>query len=324
MTTNPPSEPSPDPTETPQQPTRAGYVALMGPPNVGKSTLMNALVGERLSIVTSKAQTTWQKVAGILTTENRQAIFLDTPGLLDPVDLLQESLLAQAREAIRDADVLILVLDPVRPPGTEMKATLREISERSSVPLVVAINKADLARPDQMASLQRWVSDELGLEAHAISALSGKGLPELLEVAGDHLPESPFLYPADEIATDPVRFFVAEMVRETVFEQFQQEVPYAVFTQVEDFRQAGEGNRDRTYIQVTIFVERASQKGILIGDKGTAIRALGTAARRKIEHFLDEPVYLELWVKVLPGWRKKRAHLKRLGFSVPGDNAHQK
>lgn len=300
-------------------PTRAGYVALIGRPNAGKSTLLNALVGERLSIVTAKAQTTWRKVTGILTTETCQIVFQDTPGLLEPGDLMQRALVAQAREALRDADLLLVVLDATRSLGDAPRARLAEAVNESPAPRVVAVNKVDAATEAAVDAELAWARSHLGVEGIRTSGLRGDGREALLERIESLLPESPFLHPPDELAVEPVRFFVAELVRETVFESYRQEVPYAVLPRVEEYRSQG----DRTYIQVTLFVERASQKGILIGDRGSAIRELGRASREKIEHFLGEPVYLDLWVKVLPGWRKKRAALRRMGFSVPEDDAHR-
>jgi GTPase len=174
-----------------------------------------------------------------------------------------------------------------------------------------------VASPDQVEAGEAWVGSLNPAGVVQVSALQGEGVPELLEALEGHLPVSPFFYPPDEVATLPVRFFVGELVRETVFEHFREEVPYSTFCEVEEFREGG----SRTYIQVNIYVERASQKGIIIGNQGAAIRDLGRDARRKIEHFLDESVYLDLWVKVLPRWRKKRGELRRLGLPVPKSHA---
>jgi len=296
--------------------TRAGYVTLLGQANAGKSTLMNAMLGQALSIVTARPQTTWRRVTGLLSRGDAQFIFLDTPGLLEPRDLLQRSLLAQALEALREADVLVVVLDPVERGRPELRERIREAVQKSSAPVVLVVNKMDAATDQAMEREEAWAREVLKARVHRISALTGEGVPELLDTLEALLPEGPFLYPADDVATDPVRFFVAERVRETVMERYRDEVPYSVFAQVEEYREDGK----KTYIQVTLYVERASQKGILIGNKGEAIRALGLEARKKIEHFLGEEVYLDLWVKVLPGWRRKKAHLRRLGFSVPEDD----
>jgi GTPase len=312
---NPARSPSGLPTP-PAGETRAGYVTLLGQTNAGKSTLLNRMIGQPLSIVTSRPQTTWRRVTGLLTRGRAQFIFLDTPGLLDPRDLLQRTLLAQALDALREADVLLVVLDPVDPGRRELRERIRTAVLKSPAPTVVVVNKVDAADEAAVARERAWVTDALQLPSRPISALTGEGIPELLADVEERLPAGPFLYPAADVGVDPVRFFVAERVRETVMERYRDEIPYSVFAQVEEYRSDGR----KTYIQVILYVERASQKGILIGNRGEAIRALGQAARRKIEHFLGEEVYLDLWVKVLPGWRKKKASLRRLGFSVPEDD----
>lgn len=297
--------------------TRTGYVTILGSPNVGKSTLLNRLVGERLSIVTPKAQTTWRRITGILTEGDCQAIFLDTPGVLEPRDLLHRAFLGIAREAVREADILLVILDPTRPLDPGRRERLASLREECAAPVLVAVNKIDAADPEAVAREEEWARKALSPEGtHRISATSGEGVGELLAAIRERLPSGPFLYPPDDLATEPVRFFAAELVRETIFERFRQEIPYSVFCEVEEFREEDK----RTYVQVNIVVERASQKGILIGDKGTAIRELGRQSREKLEHFLGRPVYLDLWVKVLPNWRKKRGHLRRLGFHVPDDD----
>lgn len=293
---------------------RTGYVTLVGRPNAGKSTLMNAMIGERLSIVTAKAQTTWERITGILTTSSAQMIFLDTPGLLEPRDLLQRSMLSAARDALREADVVLLVLDGSAPLQPREKAVLEDsLRESSGVPLLTAVNKMDVARPGQVEDLCRWAAQALGGQVFQISAMQETGIEELVQALEASLPAGPFLYPADDIASDPVRFFVAEMVRESVFETYYQEIPYSTICRIEEFRE----DQDPIYIQAHLFVERNSQKRILIGKGGASIRGLGSDARKKIEAFLDRKVYLDLWVKVLPDWRRRRVHLKRLGFSVP-------
>jgi GTP-binding protein Era len=275
---------------------------------------MNALVGERLSIVTAKAQTTWQRVTGILTTDRAQMIFLDTPGLLEPRDLLQRAMLASAQEALGEADVILLVLDgSLAWEKLETDPVLAALEDRPPVPLLTAINKVDAAREGRAETIADWASQELGSESFLICALTGEGVDRLRGRLEEALPGGPFLYPEDEIARDPVRFFVAEMIRETVFEEFHQEIPYSVFGQIEEFRE----NEDPVYIQAHLFVERKSQKGILIGKGGSSIRKLGSRSREKIEEFLGRSVYLDLWIKTLPDWRRKRAHLKKLGFPVP-------
>ncbi len=297
--------------------TRSGYVTLVGRPNAGKSTLMNALIGEPLSIVTSKAQTTWQRITGILTTETAQLVFLDTPGLLEPKDLLQRTMLSAALEALSEADVVLLVLDAAKPLSPSEEAVLeRSLAECPAVPLLAAVNKVDAARGERVEELCTWVREHLRGDAFPISALTERGLDPLLARLEGALPEGPFLYPEDEIARDPLRFFVAEIVRECVFESFYQEVPYSTFCQILEFREG----QDPLYIQAQLYVERNSQKRILVGSGGASIRDLGAMARKKMEEFLGRRVYLDLWVKVLPDWRRKRGHLKRLGFPVPEED----
>ncbi|NNF12779.1 MAG: GTPase Era [Gemmatimonadetes bacterium] len=305
-----------NPPEDGEHPTRAGYVALVGRPNAGKSTLLNQMVGEHLSIVTPKAQTTWKRVTGLLTVGPDQLIFLDTPGLLEARDLLQKSMLGAALEALQEADVVLVVVDTTRPPSDDDRERILGALEGVSVPVHVALNKIDEARGDEVDAWASWIEGELDAEVHRISALDGQGVAILVEALREALPEGPFLYPDDEIATEPVRFFVAELVRETIFEQFRQEIPYSVFCQVEAFRES----QDPVYIQVVVYVERKSQKGMVIGKGGAAIRELGRASRAKIEHFLGRAVYLDLWVKPLRAWRKNRAHLGRLGFRVPPED----
>jgi GTP-binding protein Era len=296
--------------------TRTGYVALVGRPNAGKSTILNRFVGEHLSIVTPKAQTTWQRVTGLLTVDSDQLVFLDTPGILEARDLLQRSMLAAALEALSEADVVLLVVDGTRAPTPRDEERILAALGDVVVPVHVALNKVDAAAADALEAWEAWITDRLGHSTHRVSAADGTGTNTLLDALRADLPQGPFLYPEDEIATDPVRFFVAELVRETIFQQFHQEIPYSVFCQVEEFREA----QDPIYILMNVFVERASQKGMLIGKGGAAIRALGQTAREKIEHFLGRSVYLDLWVKPLKSWRRSRAHLGRLGFRLPAED----
>ncbi len=308
------SESQPDSAAVPVT-TKAGYITLVGRPNAGKSTLMNALVGQHLSIVTAKAQTTWQRVTGILTAEDAQAIFLDTPGLLEARDLFQRSMLGAALEALHEADVVLVVVDARYRPTPDETGPLERALEGARAPIHVALNKIDEADPAMIQAWSDWFEPR-GVTLHRISALEEKGTEQLLEALVTDLPVHPFLYPEDDVATESVRFFVAEMVRETIFEQYQEEIPYSTWCVVETFREQS----DPIYIQMNVFVERQSQKGIIIGAKGHAIRSLGEAARAKIEHFLGCHVYLDLWVKPLKSWRKSRAHLGRLGFRLPDDD----
>ncbi|MDT8342427.1 MAG: GTPase Era [Longimicrobiales bacterium] len=310
-----PDSPSPPP-ERPGA-TRCGYVAIAGRPNAGKSTLLNHLVGEKLSIVSPRAQTTWERVTGIRTTDVSQMVFLDTPGLLEVRDLHQKAMLGAAHEALREADVVLLVVDAARGGDEAVHPVVREALAETRAPRVVALNKMDLVDADALRREAGRLREHLGVDPIPVCATSGKGVDALVAALERALPEGPFLYPAEDLAIQPVRFFVAELVRETVFEHFEEEVPYAVATRVEEFRDDG----TPTYIAVSILVERESQKGIVVGKGGRAIRELGVAARRKIETFLGRPVYLDLWVKPLKGWRRRKHHLERLGYRVPEEGA---
>ena len=309
MTKDPTSAEEPNPVEV----TRTGYVTLVGRPNAGKSTLLNQLVGEHLSIVTPKAQTTWQRVTGILSVGTDQMIFLDTPGLLEAKDMLQRAMLGAALEALAEADITVLLIDSTTKPDSREAASTIEALSETNAPLHIALNKVDIADEEAIRAWEAWADRELSGSVYKLSSLTGEGADALLEGLRADLPVGPFLYPEEDIASDPVRFFVAELVRETIFELYHQEIPYSTFCHVEEFRE----NQDPVYVQVQIFVERESQKGILIGKKGRAIRELGEMARMKIEHFIDMRVYLDLWVKPLKAWRKNRGHLNRLGFRLP-------
>jgi GTPase len=297
---------------TPEQITRAGHVALVGRPNVGKSTLMNALLGEKLSIVTPKAQTTRESVTGILTTDTMHAIFVDTPGLLEPKYALQRAMHETAVDVLRDADLVLLLLDGTRP-GELPPIDVVEILRRKGTAISILINKIDAAPSDAVEMLEAWAARELAATTLHVSAVTGTGIDELKATIEARLPASPFYYPADDLAVQPVRFFVAELIRETIFELYEQEVPYSTIARVEEFREA----EDPLYIRATVYVERETQKPIIIGKGGAGIRELGRRSREKIELFLDRRVYLDLWIKVLPNWRAGVETLRYLGYRLP-------
>lgn len=294
------------------QPTRAGHVALVGQPNVGKSTMLNALIGEKLSIVTPRAQTTRVPVTGILTTGQHQAIFVDTPGLLEPRYALQESMLAAALAALADADVVLLLLDAEQPHEQPAEPALTALRTRTAQ-LLVAINKVDVGTAEAVAMLHEWSGEALGALPMSVSALTGNNVPALRLRILDALPPNPFFFPEGDLATQPTRFFVEELVRETVFEEYEQEVPYSSVVRIEEYREG----QDPIYIRATVYVERDTQKAILIGRGGDGIKRLGRRARRKIEAFLGTQVYLDLWVKTLRDWKKNTTALRYLGFPVP-------
>ena len=294
--------------------TRAGYVALVGYPNAGKSSLMNRLVEQKLSIVTPLAQTTRERVLGIDTRGGVQMVFVDTPGLVEPRYLLHRSMLHAATQVIADADVVLLLVDAAAHSGVpEFSPDVLELLERAKS-LVVVANKTDAARPTQVARVREWARERFPAAAvFELSALTGDGVEALRAEIARRLPVSPYLFPEDDVSSQPVRFFVAELIRESAFELFEKEVPYSVAVKVDEFREAA----TPIYVRATIYVERPTQKGILIGSGGAAIRRLGQSARQKVEEFVGAPVYLDLWVKVLPRWRKDAVALQRFGFPIP-------
>jgi GTP-binding protein Era len=285
---------------------RAGIVTVAGKPNAGKSTLLNRIIGQKLSIVSPKPQSTRDRVVGIHSVGDVQMVLLDTPGLLNPKYELQRAMRATAVEALRDADVIVYVVD-ANDGDPEPLHVAAGLSSPVRAPIITALNKSDLISPARREALAVRVPDAL-----LISAMTGAGIPELLEVAGTHLPESPFLYPEDEISTQNLRFFVAELVRETALEQLSDELPYSIACEIEEFRE----ERKPVYIRAVLHVERDSQKRILIGAKGQRIRSIGQVARKKIEALLEQDVYLDLWVKVLANWRKNAHALARFGYHV--------
>jgi len=288
---------------------RTGYVSLIGRPNAGKSTLLNRIIGEKLAIVSEKPQSTRDRVVGIRTTDDTQMVVLDTPGLLNPRYELHRAMRTTALRALGDADVIVYLADATdRVPPTLAEAA--ELTSTPSAPVILAMNKVDALRTAERDELRELLPD-----ARFISALTGEGVDDLLAELRDALPESPFLYPEDEISTASVRFFVSELVRETALEQLDEEVPYSLACVVEEFR---EGSAP-VYIRTVLYVERESQKRILIGSGGQRIRDIGRAARVKVEQFVGAPVYLDLWVKVLPNWRKSDSALRRFGYRLHDD-----
>ena len=283
--------------------TRCGIVALAGRPNVGKSTLLNALIGEHLAIVSPKPQTTRLPVVGLLTQDDSQFIFTDSPGLLEPEYKLHEAMRTHALRALAGAD-LIVYLHPLPEQPAPPLVDVARLGQPPRAAVITVYTKADLVRPSDRPTVRP--SDAL-----AVSALTRQGLDELLAALRAQLPEGPFLYDPEEMATQPMRFFAAELIREAAFELLHEELPYSVACEIDDFR---EGERP-VYIRAVVYVERESQKGMVIGQGGRTIKALGTAARTKIEALLGAPVYLELHVKVLPKWRRHAPSLKRLGYA---------
>lgn len=295
---------------------KAGYVALVGEPNVGKSTLMNSLLNQKISIVTSKPQTTRQRVLGILSKQEAQIIFLDTPGLLRPHYLLQEKMLRFAELALADADLIVLLTEVSR--GTELPPIVKEIVQREAArhekPMILAINKVDtLPRDHLLPLIADFSSEHLFKEIVPLSALKQENLEDFLSTIIKYLPVHPPFYPSDIVSEQPERFFVAELIREKIFEEYRDEVPYSTAVDIREYRERDEG---KTYIDADIIVERDSQKGILIGKRGGALKKIGQRARTDIEQFIERPVFLALHVKVRGKWRKDDNWLRRLGYTT--------
>ena len=281
---------------------RTGHIALAGAPNVGKSSLLNALIGQHLAIVSPRAQTTRLPVTGLRTEGDTQYIFHDLPGLLDPAYLMQARMRQLALEALERVD-LVLHLHPAPEAPAPAFNTLARLDHPLEAPLLTVYTKGDLLSPPRRAELER--------AARVVSAPDGEAsLPGLLARIREHLPEREFAHDPDDVGTQPVRFFVVEYLREAAFELLEDELPYGFTAEVEEYREA----ERPVYIRVTLFVERESQKGIVIGAGGATIKAIGAHARRRIEELIGAPVYLDCWVKVLPHWRKSAAALTRFGF----------
>jgi GTP-binding protein Era len=289
---------------------RAGYVTLVGRPNVGKSTLLNQLLKFKLSIVTRKPQTTRKRILGILSEKNYQIIFTDTPGLIEPHYNLQDIMMTYLKSAVKDADVLVYMADAAKPQRdfTEVDQQVLTIEK----PVILALNKVDLLPRDQLLPLIAHYQKQFKFtEIVPVSALKNDGVEILLKEIVARLPLSPPYFPLDQVTDQQERFFVAEIIREKIFNFYGEEIPYSCHVQIEAFKQR-KGKKD--YISAIIYVDQASQKGILIGKKGLALKRVGEAARIDIEEFLERPVFLELYVKVLEGWRKNPMKLESLGY----------
>ncbi|MEL7672947.1 MAG: GTPase Era [Chloroflexota bacterium] len=298
---------------------KSGFVAVIGRPNVGKSTLMNALLGEKVAIVSPKPQTTRLRQLGIYTRDDAQVVFVDTPGIHNPRTPLGEFMVTVALDALKDADVILFVADL----SEDATAEDRQIADlvrqaQAETPALLVLNKVDLV--DSPDRLQRRVAEFRGLVPDAdwltTVATSGEGAPQVLEHIIGKLPEGPRYYPADQLSDTAMRDIVAEIIREKVLLNLEQEVPHGVATVVEEYKQRSD---DMTYIHATIYVERDTHKGIVIGKKGQMLKTISQQAREEIEAFVGSRVYLELWVKVLKNWRRDERSLRQLGYRINRD-----
>lgn len=289
---------------------KAGFVNIIGNPNVGKSTLMNAFVGEKLSIITSKAQTTRHRILGIVNGDDFQVVFSDTPGIIKPAYELQESMMGFVKSAFEDADVLIYMVE-VGEKELKDEAFFNKITQ-AKIPVLLLLNKIDTSDQQQLEEqVALWSEKVPNAEIYPISALEGFQVKEVFERIVELLPESPPFYPKDQLTDKPERFFVNEKIREKILLHYKKEIPYAVEVDTEEFKEEESIIRIRS----VIMVERETQKGIIIGHKGAALKRIGTEARKDLEKFFGKKIHLELYVKVNKNWRSNQKQLKRFGYS---------
>jgi GTP-binding protein Era len=296
-------------------PDKAGFVTILGAPNAGKSTLMNALMGEKLSIITSKPQTTRKRVLGILTEENYQIIFLDTPGILEPKYKLQEKMMDFVNISLQDADIIVWLHDAQAPPIEREDSALGQIYrlvKKMDVPKIACVNKIDIDEEKTINSIKFFEESKKFNQVIAISALANVNLNMLKDFFVEHLPEHPKYYPDDDLSDENERFFVSEIIREAILELYEQEIPYSCEVVIEDFKER-DGRKD--FIAAIIYVERESQQGIIIGKRGSMIKKLGEKSRNGIEKFLGREVYLDIHVKVKPNWRSDDRLLRYFGYT---------
>lgn len=292
---------------------KAGFVNIVGNPNVGKSTLMNQLVGERISIATFKAQTTRHRIMGIVNTDDMQIVFSDTPGVLKPNYKLQESMLAFSESALQDADVLLYVTDVVENPEKNMDFLAKV--QKMETPILLLINKIDDLKENSQHALseivERWHSLLPKAEILPISAKNKFGIDMLLKRIQELLPESPAYFDKDQLTDKPARFFVSEIIREKILLYYDKEIPYSVEVRVESFKE----DEKHIHINALIYVERDSQKGIIIGHQGVALKKVSTEARKSLEKFFGKPIFLKIFVKVDKGWRSSERELDSFGYN---------
>ena len=297
---------------------RVAYVAIVGRPNVGKSTLMNRLLQQKLSIVSPRPQTTWHRILGIRNYPDAQLLFLDTPGIHQSEAVFNLGLNRAALRAMAEADLVLWLIDASLPDDPDDELVLRQLQEArpAGAPVLLALNKVDLVdKPRLLPLIDRWRGQYAFAEIVPISATSGDNVHRLEAALVRHAPAGQPLYPPEDLTDRSERFFIAEVIREQAFALLRQELPYAMAVEVEAVR-AREG-RDLTDVEATIYVEKASQKAIVIGAGGAMLKRIGERARPQIEDMLETPVYLRLWVKVFEGWRKDEAALRRFGYSDP-------
>jgi len=295
--------------------TKAGFVSIIGKPNAGKSTLLNSILGTKLSIVTRKAQTTRKKVTGIYTNENIQLVFLDTPGIIEPKYELQKTMMEYVNESLKEADVIMLVMDVKHLDYMDELFTDEFVNALKNIdrPKIVVLNKIDLLHNIQELLPYMAKISELAIfdDIIPISAKKNAEVSTVVDVLSKYVPEHEYYFDEEYLSTENQRFFVSELIREQVFKFYSEELPYAADVQINDFREREEG---KWFIAADIIIERSSQKKIIIGEKGNKIKELGARSRKQIENYLEMPVYLELFVKVKENWRNDKNSLKSFGY----------
>lgn len=299
---------------TPTAPHRAGFVNIIGNPNVGKSTLMNRLVGERLSIITSKAQTTRHRIMGIVSGPDFQIVYSDTPGVLKPKYKLQQSMLDFSTGALGDADVLVYVTDTVEQPDKngDFLAKVRAMAAENSTPVIVVVNKIDLTTSEKLETLVEWWHAEIpSAEIIPVSAREGFNVEPVIRRIVALLPEGPAYYPKETLTDKSLRFFASEIIREKILLNYDKEIPYSTEVAIESYAESPALDR----IGAVIYVARQSQKGIVIGHRGAKLKRVGTEARKDLEAFLDKKVFLEIFVKVAEDWRDNDRALRQFGYT---------
>lgn len=293
-------------------PFKSGFISIIGRPNVGKSTFLNRVIGQKIAIMSDKPQTTRNKVQGVLTTEDAQFIFIDTPGIHKPKHKLGDFMLRIAQNTLQEVDIVLFMINAEEGYGRGDEFIIEKL-QAVQTPIFLVINKIDKVHPDQLLPLIEFYSEKFPFtEVVPISALEGNNVERLLEQLKGYLPEGPQYYPADQVTDHPERFIVSELIREKALHLTREEVPHSIAVVIDKMeRRSG---RDVIHIMATVIVERDSQKGIIIGKRGSMLKEIGQRAREDIEHLLGSKVYLELWVKVQKDWRNKMTHLRDFGF----------
>lgn len=293
---------------------KSGFISIIGRPNVGKSTFLNRVIGQKIAIMSDKPQTTRNKVQGVLTLDKSQMIFIDTPGIHKPKHKLGDFMLKVAKNTLREVDVILFMVNATeaRGKGDEF---IMDMLENNETPVFLVINKIDQVHPDELITIIESYKDKYDFaEIIPISALQGNNVERLLETIQTYLPEGPQYYPADQVTDHPERFIISELIREKVLHLTREEIPHSIAVVIDKIKKEEDTDKEMIRVMATIIVERDSQKGIVIGKKGALLKEVGTRARHDIEMLLGTKVFLELWVKVQKDWRNKSTHLRDYGF----------